>query len=135
MPFEWVTDFLASLALVPNVAEACRQAGITRTAAYQHKAADEHFAKLWDDAIDESTDELIGKVYGRAMVGSDALAIFLLKSHRPKVYGDRLQADLTTAGESMRTIFYLPENGRDVPTTEGDSPAARPADGLDGDSG
>src|SRR6185437_13235217 len=112
MPREWVTDFLASLALTPNVAEACRQAGITRKAAYDLRKADEDFARLWDDALDESTDELVGEAYRRAREGverpvyqggklvgkvrefSDTLAIFLLKCHRRRVYGDKLEADL-----------------------------------------
>ena len=153
MPFEWVTDFLASLALTPNVAEACRQAGITRKAAYDHRAGDEHFAKLWDDALAESTDELVGEAYRRAKEGvdrpvfykgeecgkvreySDQLAIFLLKAHRPAVYGDRLQTDLRSVSDSTVTHFYVPENGRDDPAGAGGPPAAGPTGDVPLDPG
>lgn len=129
MAHEWTVDFLASLTLVPNVALACREAGITRKAAYDHRNADPGFAKLWDEALEESTDELVGEAYRRAKDGvrkpvyqggkkvgevqeySDTLAIFLLKCHRRRVYGDRLQADVTA--ETMHTHLYLPDNGRD----------------------
>lgn len=108
---EWATDFLASLCEVPNVAEACRRAGVTRQAAYQRRDHDPDFAAAWDDALDQSTDALVGEAYRRAREGveepvfyqgeecgrvrrySDTLAIFLLKSHRPKTYGDRSKVE------------------------------------------
>lgn len=154
MAHEWVTDFLASLTLTPNVAEACRQAGITRKAAYDLRKSDPEFAKLWDEALEESTDELVGEAYRRAKDGtqkpvfykgmevgqireySDTLAIFLLKCHRRKVYGDKLEADLTSAGQAMQTIFYFPENGRDGEPGGADPEApAGPPDDVPRDPG
>lgn len=130
MPFrEWETDFLAQLAKLPNVAEACRAAGVTRQAAYQARQADPEFASRWKDALDESTDDLVGKLYERALKDDTTAAIFLLKSHRRDVYGDRVQTDLTTGGERIQTVIYLPENGRgadDAP--DRDPPPAGTAD-------
>lgn len=151
---EWEAEFLASLSLTPNVTEACRQAGVTRQAAYQYRAEDSEFAARWDAALDESTDELVGEAYRRAKEGveepvyfmgrvvgkvrkySDTMLIFLLKSHRRKVYGDKLDADLTTAGQAMVTHFYVPENDRDAPDPGADGPPpAGPPDGVPGHPG
>lgn len=155
MAHEWVTDFLAALTLCPNVARACREAGVTRQAAYNHRNSDPDFARLWDEALEESTDELVGEAYRRAKDGvrkpvyqggkkvgevqeySDTLAIFLLKCHRRKVYGDRLQADVTA--ETMHTHLYLPDNGRDGDrggdAGPGDPPPAGPAGNVPLDPG
>lgn len=108
----WIPGFLAALRAAPNVSEAARAVGITRQAAYARRDADPAFAAAWDDAIEESTDRLVGECYRRAVEGtieevyhqgevcghrrrySDQLAITLLKAHRPRVYGDRIRHDL-----------------------------------------
>jgi len=154
MAHEWVPKFLESLTRTPNVAEACREAGITRKAAYDHRNSDEEFAGLWDAAVEQSTDELVGEAYRRARKGtvepvyykgnkvgkirrySDALTIFLLKCHRRKVYGDKLETDVTTAGQAIQTIFYFPENGRDGNESGADPEApAGPPDDVPRDPG
>lgn len=127
-PRDWASEFLASLTLTPNVAEACRQAGITRKAAYDRRKADPEFAAAWDEALEESTDELVAEAYRRAKNGtkrpvfykgdvcghirefSDTLAMFLLKAHRPNVYRDRVQQE--HSGELVIRVEY------------GDDPAA-----------
>lgn len=108
---EWIESFIASLTLVPNVSEACRRAGITRQAAYKRRESDPDFAARWDDAVEVSTDDLVGECYRRAKEGcdkpvfykgglcgmireySDTLAIFLLKAHRRDTYGDKVRAE------------------------------------------
>jgi hypothetical protein len=90
----WESKFLEALSSEPNIAGACRTAEIGRTTAYDHRHADPEFAAAWQEALDESVDELVGSCYRRAMKDSDTLAIFLLKCHRPEVYGDRQQTDL-----------------------------------------
>lgn len=108
MAFEWVETFLSQLAISPNVSAAAKAAGIARQYAYEVKAADPEFAAAWDDAVDQSTDSLVGEMYRRARDGvdepvfhqgevcghkrrfSDTLAIFLAKAHRPDVYGDKI---------------------------------------------
>jgi hypothetical protein len=142
----WQVDFLASLALTPNVAQACREARVTRAGAYKAREADPEFAAAWDAALEESTDDLVGEAYRRAREGtvkpvyykgekcggireySDTLAIFLLKAHRRSVYGDKVQTDLTSQGNPVSTVLYFPDNGRqnaDVPP--GPAPPAGPA--------
>jgi hypothetical protein len=141
MAREWKPDFLAALTLSPNVTAACLEARITRKGAYLARTSDPEFAAAWDSALDESTDELVGEMYRRAVQGtkkpvyqggelvghiqeySDTLAIFLAKCHRRDVYGDKVQTDLTSQGEKVQTVFYIPENGRDPmpgdPSAEG----------------
>ncbi len=98
--------FLKSLAHSVNVARACRTAGIPRRTAYHWRSADPRFARRWDDALDDGIDLLEAELHRRAFEGvekpvwhkgeqvgtvrhySDALAMFLLKAHRPARYRD-----------------------------------------------
>jgi hypothetical protein len=121
---KWRKPFLAALAESPNVAAACRTAKVSRETAYLHKRTDPEFAAAWQSALDISTDDLVGEMYRRAVHGverpvyqqgklcgterhySDALAIFLAKTHRPGVYGDRLKLDakiIQPDAESVRS--------------------------------
>lgn len=136
---EWDSDFLASLALTPNVAEACRNAGITRKAAYDRRKADPDFAAAWDEALEESTDELVAEVYRRATHGvekpiyykgnivghvqeySDSLAAFLLRSHRRSVYGEQVKQDHT--GELVIRVEYGDDPAAEGPPETGGLPA------------
>ena len=98
------TVFLEALVVTLNVTLACRRAGIARRTAYDWREADEGFARKWDDAVDEGVDLLEAELHKRAFEGverpvyykgeqvgtwrfySDALAMFLLKAHRPERY-------------------------------------------------
>ena len=151
MAKDWKPDFLAALALTPNVAAACREAGITRKGAYLARDADPEFKAAWQEALDESTDELVGEMYRRAVQGtqkpvyqggelvgyvqeySDYLAKFLAMSHRRDVYGDQVKTDVTSGGDKIQTVFYIPENGRDP--DPGDQTPAGPTGSVPGDPG
>lgn len=94
----------AALVDTVNVTLACRRAGIPRRTAYDWREADEGFARKWDEAVDEGIDLLEVELRKRAFEGverpvyykgeqvgtwrfySDALAMFLLKAHRPERY-------------------------------------------------
>ena len=100
------TAFLHALADTVNVARACRDAGIPRRTAYDWRDANPGFAREWDDALDDGIDLLEAELHRRAFEGvekpvyykgervgttrhySDALAMFLLKAHRPARYRD-----------------------------------------------
>jgi hypothetical protein len=131
---DWAPTFLAELAKSPNVSAAARAAGIGRKAAYAYRNADPDFASDWDDALEQSTDSLVGEAYRRAHEGterpvyykgaecgtvreySDSLAVFLLKAHRREVYGDtsKVQAEHTgPGGGPINVTIYVPDNGRD----------------------
>lgn len=140
---EWAPRFLVALAEGPNVSAACRAVGIGRSTAYDHRRQDAEFARGWDDALDQGVDELVGECYRRARHGverpvyqggakvgtvteySDTLAIFLLKSHRPEVYGDRSKVDVTSGGQpQVQTILYMPVKGSLDPPPPDVSPAS-----------
>ena len=98
--------FLHVLADTVNVARACRKAGIPRRTVYHWRDADPDFAREWDDALEDGIDLLEAELHRRAFEGvekpvwhkgeqvgttrcySDALAMFLLKAHRPERYRD-----------------------------------------------
>lgn len=110
---DWAPAFLAALAASPNVSAAAKAAGIDRKTAYNRQKSDPDFAAAWDDALGQSTDNLVGEAYRRAFAGnekaiyhngtpvgsvceySDTLTIFLLKSHRPAVYRDKHQVEVS----------------------------------------
>ena len=91
-----------------NVTLACRSAGIPRRSAYDWRENDADFARRWEEALDEGIDLLEAELQRRAFEGterpvfykgqqcgtwrtySDALAMFLLKAHRPEKYRDSL---------------------------------------------
>jgi hypothetical protein len=115
----WVGPFLVALANSPSVADAARAAGITRQRAYQYRQDDPEFAAEWEDAHEQAIDSLVGESYRRARHGtekpvfykgdecgrirefSDTLAIFLLKTHRREVYGDRERQPATGDGQTV----------------------------------
>ena len=97
--FEWMPKFLESLSEVPNVSAACRNSGVSRRYAYVVKDKDKEFGEAWEDAIEASTDELVGTCYKRAKEGSDVLAIFLLKAHRRPIYGDKSEQQVISKNE------------------------------------
>ncbi|MFA5990274.1 MAG: hypothetical protein WC803_11810 [Sphingomonas sp.] len=137
--------FLARLSETANVSRSARDAGMSSSALYRHRALHAGFAKQWDDAIDAAMDELEDALIHRAKHGverpvyfggkqvgtvrnySDALGMFLLKAKRPEVY-NRLKAPMDGAetvadlsaddarAEVMRRLELLDEpEGDDAP--------------------
>lgn len=98
--------FLLRLADTANVSASCAAAGVSRQTAYALKRRDAVFAAQWEDALQSALDGLEAEIIRRAIEGtekeqffqgqsvgtvvtySDSLAMFLLKSKRPSVYGD-----------------------------------------------
>ena len=97
--------FLEVLRRTNNVSRAAREAGIGVSTVYQHRAKNEAFRVQWDEATTEALDELEAALMERALAGvekkvfyagkecgsvrhySDALAMFMLRSKRPEIYG------------------------------------------------
>lgn len=88
---EWREPFLATLRNTANVRASCHVAGVSREAAYKARAADPEFAEQWRHAMDDALDALEATAFKRASETSDVLLIFLLKSHRRGVYGDKIE--------------------------------------------
>src|SRR5690242_10650815 len=92
---EWRPLFLAALRNSGNIRAACQAAGINRTVAYDHRAADAGFAAAWAEALEDAVDVLEAMARKRALEMSDTLLIFLLKSHRPHIYRETYRHELT----------------------------------------
>jgi len=96
-----------------NVSRACAAIELTRTRAYEWRAADPLFAAAWDEAVETGTDELEeearrrafsgvdepvfyqGEVCGEVRKYSDTLLIFLLKGRRPEKYRENVRTEIT----------------------------------------
>lgn len=104
--------FLRALMASPNVAEACKAAGVGRSAIYALKREDETFAALWEELHQTAVDDLEGEAFKLARHGTlepvvsagklicdpktheplfikrviPALILRLLQAHRPDKY-------------------------------------------------
>lgn len=96
--------FLAVLRSTANISRAAREAGLSSSTVYEHRARYPVFAAAWDAAMAEALDELESALIDRARDGvekpvfyrgeqvgavrnySDALGMFLLRAKRPEVY-------------------------------------------------
>jgi hypothetical protein len=109
---DWQPNFFEALRVSGNVRAACRAAGIGRTIVYRYRERNLAFARRWEEALEEATDVLDAVARQRAVAGSDALLMFLLKAHRPEVYGDRMRLTVQQLREETRRI------GRELGATD-----------------
>jgi hypothetical protein len=61
--------FLAALRETGNVRGACIAAAVPRTNIYEHRRADEAFAKAWEEAVEIATDRLEAEAWRRGVDG------------------------------------------------------------------
>lgn len=109
------TKFLEVFAECCNVAEACRAAGISRSAAYSWRDDDESFAADWDQAEQEAIDSLEKVAWDRAKTDkSDRMMEILLKAHRPEKYIERqhLKVEALNPAEILKAAAERARNGR-----------------------
>src|SRR5829696_6157972 len=83
------TKFLEALSEGMSIANAAGAAGTGRGAMYVWRREDPEFASDWDEAVEVGTDKLEDEARRRAMNGSDAVLMFLLKARRPAQYKDK----------------------------------------------
>ena len=131
--------FLRVLRQCGNVSEAARASGLSRTRLYKRKASSKTFSLAWSMALEEAADRLTDEAIRRAVNGfeevkyfrgepvgtvrkfSDQLLMFLLKAHRPHLYGHKTTNDDNSETEihhhakqsllkKMETLF--PEDDR-----------------------
>jgi len=113
--------FLDGLRRTANVSRAAREAGLSTSTVYQHRARFPGFAAEWDAAVGEALDSLEDALIERARHGvekpvyfrgaqvgtvrtySDALGMFILRARRPEVYA-RLQAAPAADADEMTQI-------------------------------
>lgn len=97
------------------IGTSCAQAGISRATYYRWREADPAFAAEADDAIEYGTDVLEDVVFQRAVMTSDTLAIFLLKSRRPEKYRETTRHEISGpdgAPLMLRTSVVAGDDGR-----------------------
>lgn len=142
--------FIDELGECANVSASAAEAGVSRKTVYQERKADAGFAHAWDEAIETALDRAEGELYRRAVEGveepvfykgdivgairrySDTALIFMLKTRRRSIYGDRstnLNLDmsrLTTQqlerianGEDPAIVLATPGDGRAGAETAG----------------
>jgi len=84
--------FLSALRETGNVSASAKAAGVGRQTVYEVREREPRFAAAWDEVLNERLDEIEANLFERARTGeSDTAAIFLLKSHRREIYGDRVR--------------------------------------------
>lgn len=86
---DWKPAFLKALAACPDVTKAASHADVDRATAYRARQSDEAFAIAWHDAINSALDDVEAALIERAKDKDTTAAIFLLKSHRRELYGER----------------------------------------------
>jgi len=89
--------FLRAFSQIPHIGEACAAASISRNTYYRWLKEDEAFAEKAKEAEEYGLDELEAEAIRRAKEKSDVLLIFLLKSKRRHIFGDKL--DLNATGD------------------------------------
>lgn len=112
--------FLVALAETGMVREAVRRSGVPRASLYRKRARDARFAAAWAAALDAGLDQLRDEAVRRALTGeerpvwwrgaavgavrqySDALLMFLLRAHQPRIYREPKPADHAAAARADR---------------------------------
>ena len=84
--------FLVAYQLGLTVEQAAQLAGVSARAAYYWRDKDHDFAQAWRNSRDRLVEALEMHAFQRAAKGSDRMLTFLLKSHRPEVYNERVRA-------------------------------------------
>ena len=93
--------FIAALRNSGNIRASCNKAKISRRTAYNWRNRWATFAAEWAEALEDSCDVLEAEARRRGMSVSDRLLMFLLKAHRPEVFGDKAKVDITSGGEKL----------------------------------
>lgn len=75
-----------------NVTTACQMVRIARTSVYDWLDEYPEFARMFAEVRQKFVDDLEAEAVRRALQGSDRLIEFLLRSHRPALYGQHITA-------------------------------------------
>lgn len=86
--------FLEAYGHTGLVRDACIAAKVSRRVVAEWIENDEVFREMYEDAEEDSTDDLESFAIARAKSHSDTLMALLLKARRPNKYLDRSQIDL-----------------------------------------
>lgn len=100
-------EFLDALAKTGNISQSAAIARVQRKTVYVWREDDVEFAASWFDCEEAGVDALEAEAKRRALESSDVLLIFMLKSKRRAIFGERQQIEHTgtlTMAE-MRTLL------------------------------
>ena len=92
-PCEWMIPFLLNLRVDGNVSNAAKAAGVSRATALGWRGRLPRFRSAWDEAIEDTIDELEAEARRRALSGSDMLLWKMLSSLRRQTYGERIEIE------------------------------------------
>lgn len=92
----------------PSVRAACRRARISRVAYYAWINDDPEFKARMDAAKAQGLDALEDALSERGLQTDTTAAIFLLKSHRREIYGDRITNEHT--GDMTIRVVYADDH-------------------------
>ena len=106
-PREWVLPFLVSLRVTGNVAQSAAVAGIDRHSVRRLREQSADFAEAMNEAVAEAVELLEAEARRRAMNGSDALLMFLLRAARPETYTQGMLSQNAAAAGSMVVKAYV----------------------------
>lgn len=102
-------DFLSRLRAGRTVSEAAKATGTHRRTFYDWRDQDAEFRQAWEDAIQESIEELESEVRTRALDKSDKsshlLLMFLLKKHDP-TYRENYKREVTVKHEKVQEFEF-----------------------------
>jgi len=98
---DWAARFIEVFAATGNVRLASGAAGVSRDAPYKRAGRSPAFAARWARAREEAIDTLEAEARRRALSGSDALLMFLLRAHRPERYRETIRLDIRREAERL----------------------------------
>ena len=90
--------FLVAYQFGLTVEQAAQLAGVSARAAYYWRDKDHDFAQAWRNSRDRFVEALEMLAFQRAAKGSDRMLSFLLKSHRPDIYNERIRRNNANSG-------------------------------------
>lgn len=101
---DWIDSFLRVFRASGNASAAARAAKVSRKTVYEWRDEDADFRADFEHAREQAVEMLELIARQRALGGSDRLLEFLLKAHKPEVYGDRLRImrDIDKEAEALR---------------------------------
>ncbi len=98
---DWRHTFLDALNTHGVITQAAKEAGVSRQTVYFERRNNQWFADEWEKALERGVDALEDAAKIRAFEGSDTLLIFLLKSRRREIYGERPAPVLNVTPEQL----------------------------------
>jgi hypothetical protein len=104
---DWGPRFIEAYRASGIVRLSATAAGIDRDTAYKRRRRDPRFAADWAQAEQDAIDILEAEARRRALGGSDALLMFLLRGHRPALYRERVDVRLDVRREAERLAAEL----------------------------